>query len=800
MMVLWIIILLAAAIILIYQRSSLIVYSIGITVLMLILSILIPINSVFLWIIWICWGLFAIIFNTPLRRWLISNIIIVILARHIPKFSPTEQAVLAAGNIGWEAELFSGMPDLEKLLRMPWVQLNPREQEFLEGPVAQLCSVIDAWWINTHQQVPDKVWQHLKNHGYFGLVIPEQYGGKGFSAFAHAQIIMKLASVSTAVATIASVPNSLGPGELLLHYGTEEQKNYYLPRLASGEEIPCFALTSPVAGSDASSIIDSGVVCHFQKDGTKVLGIRLNWDKRYITLAPVATLLGLAFQLYDPEHLLGEQENLGITCALIPVTTPGVRTGRHHNPLNCPFPNGPTQGENVLIELDNIIGGINQGGKGWQMLMERLAAGRSISLPSIAAGSIKVASVSSGAYARIRRQFNTYIGDFGGIQTLLAAILGNAYIAESLRLFSITQVDQGVHSATAAAISKYHTTELGRKVILAAMDVHGGKAICLGPHNYLAQLHIESPIAITVEGANILTRSLIIFGQGALRCHPFLLREINAARQADRKSFDQAFFGHLGYLLSNQVRAFILGLTNAALVISPKSINRHYYRKLSQLSAALGVIVDILLASTGSALKRQEQISARLGDLLSDLYMMSAVLKHHQALQEPAALSPLVIWSCQEILAHFQEQSHDLILNMPNRFAAWWLRISVFPLGIRQRRPTDRLTRQVAKLLLEPGLVREHLAAGAYFAGSLRDIENILSQVIAVEPLLQKINHAKHQQEIKGHNLQELIIDAVAKQIITKSEAEQVQAAETLRMAIIKVDDFPPKENNVCHF
>lgn len=790
MALIWILLLLTAVLILSYQRASLSVATMGVSVLLLMLSILIRPPIISLIVIWVIWVLLAILLNVrPLRRWLISARVFTVVSRHTPKFSPTEQAVLAAGNVGWEVELFSGMPDLNQLVAMPWVQLNSQEQAFLAGPVTALCEMIDPWWIYTHQQIPDAIWQYLKKHGFFGLVIPEQYGGKGFSAFAHAQVVMKLASASTAVSTIASVPNSLGPAELLLHYGTEEQKNYYLPRLASGEEVPCFALTSPVAGSDASAIIDSGVVCRFEKNGAQILGIRLNWNKRYITLAPVATILGLAFQLYDPEHLLGDIENIGITCALIPTNTPGISIGRHHNPLNCPFPNGPTQGVDVLVELETIIGGLAQAGKGWQMLMERLAAGRSISLPSITAGSVKIAAASTGAYARVRRQFNTYIGDFGGVQNVLAKMLNDAHVAESLRLFSIAQVDQNIHSATAAAMSKYHTTELGRQVISAAMDIHGGKGICMGPNNYLAQRHIDSPIAITVEGANILTRSLIIFGQGALRCHPVLLQEITAIHQADKKAFDRAFFTHLGYLISNQVRAFILGLTNGFFVAVPKSANHYYYQQLSRCSAVFALITDILLITVGGALKRQEQLSVRLSDLLSDLYMISAVLKHHQAQQEHPAMSPLVAWSCQQLLAHFHRQCHELLVNLPNRFAAWWLRISIF-IGPGVQPPSDRLTMQIAKLLMEPGEVRNQIAAEAFFGKPLAGLENSLQQIIAIEPLLRKVYHAKHQQQIDGHNIFELIIAAQEKQIISEAEASQMHAAEKLRMTMINVDDF----------
>ncbi len=787
----WIILIVFAILILIYQRASSAVAAIGLCALLVIMALLTHPQPFILWIIGILWILFVLVFCVfPLRRWLISQRIMAKLAPRLPKFSPTEQAVLSAGNVGWEVELFSGIPDLTKLNRMPAAQFSVREMEFLNGPVEELCAMIQPWRINRQQEIPEPVWNYLKQQGFFGLVIPEEYGGLGFSAAAHAQVVMKLASVSTAIATAASVPNSLGPAELLLHYGADDQKKYYLPRLARGEEIPCFALTSPVAGSDASAIVDSGVVCRYVKDNDETLGIRLNWNKRYITLAPVATLIGLAFQLYDPEHLLSEVENPGITCALIPVNTPGVRVGRHHLPLYCPFPNGPTQGEDVIVGLNAIIGGVSQAGKGWQMLMERLAAGRSISLPSIAMGGIKIATVASSAYARIRRQFKSYIGDFGGIQEVLAQVAGNAYIAESLRLFSVAQADQGIHSATAAAISKYHVTELSRKIINAAMDIHGGKGICLGPHNYLAQFHTESPIAITVEGANILTRSLIIFGQGALRCHPFLLQEIHAAQHGDAKTFDQAFFGHCRYLSANQLRAGVLGLTNAWLVAAPKGKNRRYYQQLSRFSAIYAVVADILLITTGSALKRKELLSSRLSDLLSYLYMISSVLKYHRIKEDCEALAPLTAWACETLFGNFQQRLNDLLINLPNALVRGWLRLVTFPLGKPTWGPGDALTVRIAKLLMEPGAVRDSFRSGAYFGGPLSGLENTLQQIIAVEPLLQKLHRAKRQGVIAGHHLAELIADAQNKQLITSAEAAQILTAEDLRMAIISVDDF----------
>jgi len=766
------------------------------SVLLTILLALSPISLITLSITGFFWGFWIVLFNIlPVRRWLISRHILTIFAKNSPHFSASEEAVLAAGDIGWEQELFSGMPDLNKLIALPPAKLTNKEQLFLSGPIAQLCALIDAWQINSEQYVPPSIWQYLKKHGFFGLVIPEEYGGQGFSAFAHSQVIMKIASVSTAVATIVSVPNSLGPGELILHYGSVEQKNYYLPRLASGEETPCFALTSLTAGSDAGAIIDYGIVCRFQKNGQEVLGIRLNWDKRYITLAPVATLLGLAFKLYDPERLLGDREKLGICCALVSVHAVGVKIGRYHNPLNCAFPNGPTQGIDVYIELNGIIGGEKQIGKGWQMLMERLAAGRGISLPAIALGGAKIAAAASGGYARIRRQFNTFIGDFGGIQECLGSLAGDVFIAEALRLFNLSQLDQGIHSTTSAAISKFHVTELGRKIIRKAMDIHGGKGICLGPHNYLGQLYIESPIAITVEGANILTRSLIIFGQGSLRCHPFLLTEMTAAKQKNIKEFDRSFFAHMGYFISNKIRTMIFGLTRGFWLKVPVGPYRRYYQKLMHFSAVFALIVDILLITTGSGLKRKEQLSGRLGDLLSYLYMVSAILKYAMENQDKQFFSAITVWSCQEIFARFESILAELLENLPNRLIASILNITIFPWGRKCKKPSDELTLTVAKQLMEPDGIRKEFLKDLYLSDILALIEKNIEKFILVEPLLKKIYHGKHQHQIDGRNLSELINAAINSGLLNEMEAGQIREAERVRVDILKVDDFA-KEND----
>ncbi|MBS0349646.1 MAG: acyl-CoA dehydrogenase [Proteobacteria bacterium] len=769
--IIWIFLIAGASIILLYHRASLDVFLIGIGVLMLVLTLLIPINLIWLICVWGLGVILSLLFKTPLRCLLISKTIFNLIHLHIPHFSATEEAVITAGNVGWEANLLSGAVDIEQFLDLPWGKLTSEELAFLNGSVHELCSQIDSYQINSRMEIPETIWQKLTAAGFFGLVIPKEYGGKGFSALAQSEIIAKIAAVNTAVATVVSVPNSLGPAELLLHYGTDDQKQYYLPRLANGQEIPCFALTSPVAGSDAGAIVDYGVVCQQNHNGVIELGIRLNWNKRYITLAPVATLIGLAFQLYDPEGLLGKQAYLGITCALVATDLPGVKIGRYHDPLHSAFPNGPTQGVDVFITLNNLIGGVEQVGQGWRMLMERLATGRSISLPSISAGSAKAVTAASTAYARIRRQFNTYIGDFGGVQDHLAKMLSNTFIADSLRLFSVSQIDQGSHSATAAAICKYHTTERTRQVIQAAMDIHGGKGICMGPHNYLAQAHIESAIAITVEGANILTRSLIIFGQGVLRSHPYLLKEINAVREHNVKLFDQYFFKHIGFLLCNQVRAIFMRLTGGA-------------RTLMHLSTLLAVATDISLLSQGNALKRNEQLSARLGDLLSDLYMLSAILKHAQAIEQNDAFSLLLSWSKQDLTAHFYQQYQEIAANLSG-FARLWLNFIAGSLK-KFKNPSDKLTEQLARASMTPAAMGQWLNNGAF--------EHNLEKIIAVEPLLLKLKQARKNNSLTGKNFAEWLEDAKHQKILTESEVQQLFEAEAIRMSIIQVDDFSKEE------
>ncbi|MDX1514383.1 MAG: acyl-CoA dehydrogenase, partial [Gammaproteobacteria bacterium] len=676
----------------------------------------------------IAWTVFlgaAAVLNIPeLRRGFVTRRVYDVFRRVMPPMSPTEREAIGAGTVWWDAELFSGAPRWEKLLAVPAPALTEEERAFLDGPVEELCAMVDDWKV-THElkDLPPEVWSFIRKNRFFGLIIPKAYGGLEFSALAHSAVVMKIASRSVTAGVTVMVPNSLGPAELLLHYGTTAQKDHFLPRLAAGEEIPCFALTGPEAGSDASAMQDVGIVCRGSFNGdSNVLGIRLNWRKRYITLGPVATLLGLAFKLYDPEHLLGDRESLGITLALIPTDTPGITIGNRHWPMNQAFHNGPTSGNDVFIPVDWIIGGPEMAGKGWMMLMESLAAGRSISLPALGTGSGKLASRITGAYAAIRKQFNSPVGQFEGVQEALARIGGNAYLMDAARTLTAQAVDLGERPSVLSAIVKYHLTERMRRVIDDAMDIHGGRGICMGPRNYIARGYQGVPIAITVEGANILTRSLIIFGQGAIRCHPFVLKEMEAASDPDVErglvQFDDALFAHLGYFLSNAARALVLGLSGARITAAPVGGTvGWYYRQLSRMSACLALVADVCMALLGGRLKRMERLSARLGDVLSYLYLASATLKrfHDQGSQQ--ADRPLLHWACRDALYGIQTALDELFRNFPGRWVGVCLRLLVFPLGMPYAAPNDENDRRVARLLLTPSAARDRLTEGVYIGG-----------------------------------------------------------------------------------
>ena len=757
--------------------------------------------------LWVIFVIGALIGNpTPIRRVLASRPLLGLFRKILPQVSQTEQEALEAGTVWWDGELFSGRPDWRKLLGYPKPALTAEERAFIGGPVEELCKMVHDWEIS-HEllDLPPHVWQFIRDKGFIGMIIPKQYGGLGFSALAHSEVIMKLTTRSSTAAITVMVPNSLGPAELLLHYGTKAQKNHYLPRLAKGLDIPCFALTSPEAGSDAGAIPDFGIVCRGEWEGKQdVLGMRLTWEKRYITLAPVATLLGLAFRLYDPEHILGEKEDIGITLGLIPTQTPGVHIGRRHFPLNAVFMNGPTWGKDVFVPLDTVIGGAEYVGQGWKMLMNCLAAGRSISLPANACGIAKGCALTTGAYGRVRQQFRLSIGRFEGVEEALARIGGNTYIMDAARVMTAGAVDLGEKPSVISAIVKYHLTERGRQVINDAMDVHGGKGICLGPSNYLARAYQQVPIAITVEGANILTRSMIIFGQGAIRGHPFVLKEIQATQERDReravRSFDEAFFGHLAFIASNKARAFWMGLTGARFVAAPGDRHtRRYYQHLTRLSAAFAWTADMAMFLLGGSLKRRERLSARLGDILSNLYLASAALKRYEDDGRPADDLPLVHWSVRDALARTEEAFYGLFANLPNRFLAGILRAVIFPfafpLGREFSPPRDRLGSQVVALLLEPGPARSRLTAGIFIPQDPEEpvavLEAALRAVIAAEPIGAKIRQARARGLIASTFADQIVDEACAKGVITQSEKEAMERAKLLRRQVIMVDDFP---------
>lgn len=740
----------------------------------------------------------------PLRCLVVSNPLLKIFREALPQISQTEQEALDAGTIWWDGELFSGKPDWDKLLAYPKPQLSAEEKAFLDGPVEQLCEMLDEWHITRKlHDLPSNVWQFIKDNGFFGMIIPKQYGGHGFSALAHSEVVMKICSRSGTAAVTVMVPNSLGPAELLLHYGTEDQKNHYLPRLAKGLEVPCFALTGPDAGSDAGAIPDLGVICRSEFNGKQgVLGMRVTWEKRYITLGPVATLLGLAFKLYDPDGLLGEEKDLGITLALIPTNTPGVSIGRRHFPLDAAFQNGPNTGKDVFIPIEWVIGGREGVGNGWRMLMNCLAAGRSISLPATSVGGAKLAARTSGAYGMVRVQFKIPIGRFEGVEEALARIGGNTYMMDAARIMTAGAVDLGEKPSVVSAIVKYHLTERARQVINDAMDVHGGKGICMGPNNYLGRAYQQIPVGITVEGANILTRSLIIFGQGALRCHPYILKEIHAANDSDAvralQEFDRALIGHIAFSFSNGVRCLLYGLTGASLASPPNNASAKmagYYRQLTRFSIAFALVADVSMLVLGGSLKRKEKLSARLGDILSMLYLCSASLKRFEDDGRPASDLPLLHWAIQDALYRMQLAFIGLLDNFPIRIAAWNLRLLVFPLGKPFSPPSDELGHEVVKVMMAPGEARDRLTAGIYLPTSANEPLGILELALQCAQACEGAN-AKIRTAVKAGQVSERddekITEALDQGVITTTEAESLKKMKSLRRRVIMVDDFLP--------
>ncbi len=722
----------------------------------------------------------------PLRRVLISRPILRWFKSVLPPMSETEKVAIDAGTTWWDAELFSGKPDWNQLLDTPAPVLTDEEQAFLDGPAEGLCSMLNDWQINNElNDLPEDVWQFMKEQRFFGIIIPKQYGGLEFSPRAQSEIVMKVATRSVAAAITVMVPNSLGPGELLLHYGTEDQKSHYLPKLAHGEEIPAFALTNPHAGSDAGAMPDVGVVCRGEYQGKETLGFRVNWQKRYITLGPVCTVLGLAFKARDPDGLLGDQKDLGITCALVPSNTKGVTIGARHD-TGSAFQNGPNSGKDVFVPMDWIIGGQDQIGHGWKMLMNCLAVGRAISLPALGTGAGKLTSLTTGAYARIRKQFKTPIGRFEGVEEVLARIAGLTYRMDSARLLTAVALNQGEKPSVLSAILKYHNTEGMRQVINDAMDVHGGRAVCDGPNNYLQKAYQAIPVAITVEGANILTRSMIIFGQGAIRCHPYVLEEMSAAADPDKTSsliqFDAVLFKHIPFTVGNALRSFFHGLTGARLAQAPQTSSLNtYYRQLSRMSAAFAFLADVAMLTLGGELKRRERLSARFGDVLSHLYMASAVLKRFEDDGAPDADRPFAEWALQDSLFTMQQAMEELLDNFPSRLLGRLLKIAVFPTGRPYRPPSDELGHRVASLLLEPSESRDRLTAGTFIKREESDPVGLLNitldRVLEVEPI---------ERQVKGASIE----DAVNAGVINELEGAKLREYRRLVNDVIRVDEF----------
>ena len=799
-MIIWLVVAISLTWFMSYSRASLSTFTLSFIVLMAVGSFL----NIIGFVSWLLFALIALPLNIDsIRQQFVSLPLLVIFKKIMPQMSQTEQEAIDAGTTWFDADLFRGNPDWKKLHNYPQPRLSSEEKAFLEGPVEELCGMVDDWQI-THElaDLPPQIWQFIKDNKFFAMIIKKEYGGLEFSAFAQSRVLQKLTGVSSVLASTVGVPNSLGPGELLQEYGTKEQQDYYLPRLAKGDEIPCFALTSPEAGSDAGAIPDTGIICHGEYEGKEVLGMKLNWDKRYITLAPIATVLGLAFKLHDPDNLLGETEDLGITCALIPTNIDGITIGRRHFPLNIPFQNGPTQGKDVFVPLDFIIGGQAMAGQGWRMLVECLSVGRAITLPSNSTGGIKSAALATGAYSRIRRQFKLPIGKMEGIEEPLARIGGNAYLMDAVTTMSTGAIDLGEKPSVISAIAKYHLTEKMRSSIIDAMDIHGGKGICMGPNNYLARGYQGAPIAVTVEGANILTRSMIIYGQGAIRCHPYVLAELKAANNTNEEQalndFDHALFGHIGFSISNISRSLWCSVTGARFLSGPyNDETKRYYQLLTRFSSNLAMLSDISMLALGANLKRKERISARLGDILSHLYLASAVLKRYNDEGRHTDDLPFVKWAIEDSLYKIQHAIDELICNFPNKWLAGALRAVIFPLGTWLKEPSDEIEHQVAQILQEPSAARSRLGKGQFLTKDGKNIfgklEQTLEDIIACEPIFEKLCKSLGK-DLPFYQLDKAAELGLEAKVITQSEADLLIKTEKGRKWVIDVDDFDTGE------
>lgn len=754
-------------------------------------------------LLWILFLGGALVMLTPAwrMRWL-SAPLLARIRKTLPPVSATEREAIDAGTVWWDAQLFRGDPDFGQLLATPPAALTAAERAYLDGPVEELCAMLDDWEITENRDLPPAVWDFLKEKKFFAINIPQRYGGLGFSPAANSAVVLKVCSRSSSAGVTVMVPNSLGPAELLLHYGTEEQKNHHLPRLASGRDIPCFALTGPWAGSDAASMTDSGVLTEVERGGAKVLGFKVTCDKRYITLAPVATVIGLAFRAHDPDGLLGGGDpDLGITCALVPHNAPGLSLGARHRPLSAVFMNGPIRGDEVFVPLDWIIGGRDGIGKGWRMLMESLAAGRAISLPASGVAMAKLACAASGAYARVRRQFNLPIGKFEGVEEVLARMGGTTYAMDAARRLTLAALLQGEKPSVISAMVKFHLTEGGRRVVCDAMDIHGGRGICAGPANYLAAAYQQLPIAITVEGANILTRSLIIFGQGAMRCHPFLLREM-AAADGDGddalREFDRVLCQHLGYTAGNAVRALVRAVGGGFTVKVPPTAGpgeRGHYRRVARWCAAFALLADVSLLLLGGALKRREKIAGRFADALGHLYLCSAALKIFHEDGAPEEDRPLLDWACRHSLAEAETALRDVLQNFPSRAAAMALRLVAAPFGFRPSPPADATGAKIAALMTTPGPARERLVNGIYRSTDAADVtgrlEHALTAVLQAEKTEKRLRKEGRTQPL-GVAHATWVKSLTEEGALSAEEAAQLTAARAATFAAISVDEFDP--------
>jgi acyl-CoA dehydrogenase len=752
-----------------------------------------------LWLFAIAFGLLAV---PQIRKMALINPVFRLVKGTLPKVSDTEAQALEAGTVGFDAELFSGEPDWDKLRSIAPIVLTPEEQAFLDGPTDELCSLIDDWKVrHAEREIPEEVWEFVKKHGFLGMLISKEHGGLGFSAQAQSLIIGKIASRSPDVVTIVMVPNSLGPGELIEKYGTEYQKSYYLPRLARGEEVPCFSLTGPTSGSDAATMRDIGTVT---RGPNGEVGIRLSWDKRYITLGPKATLVGLAFRLFDPENLLGKGETLGITVAMIPADHEGVDIGRRHLPSGNAFPNGPNWGKDVFIPMDWVIGGEAMAGQGWRMLMECLAAGRAISLPSSATAGTKAMLRFTTAYGRIRKQFGLPVARMEGIEEPLARMVEAAYANEAARAVTAAMVSRGERPSVLSALMKYQTTERMRGSVNDAFDIHGGRAICDGPANYLQSAYQMVPVGITVEGANILTRTLITFAQGALRSHPYLYKEIQAVQDTDvdrgREAFETAFSDHIAFSVANTTGAFFHNITGGRFAEAPRQAYEmaHWYRQLGRASRNFAFVADLTVISLGGALKMKQKISGRLADALSELYFLACVLKRFEDDGRLSSDRSIVELAAANGLYRFQEALGGVVDNFPLAPVRWLMRAVVFPLGRRSRPARDALGHRVVRLVLEAPDVRDRLTRHIYVSKDPDDptglLEVTLQKVVAAEEAEKKLERAIRSGAIRRYHGIDWIGEAMAKGIVTESEGQQLREVEALVARVIAVDHFDPAE------